>query len=209
MRVLGIDPGSHVTGWGLVEAVPGGARQVASGVSTPRARTGSMRLGELAGFLDRLLDEWRPDAVAMERAFMGRNALSALRLGEVRGALLAVAGRKGIDVVDYPPATVKVAVAGNGRAEKAAVATGVRHMLGGRHEAGDSTDALAVALCHLLHSRHERRLGAAAAAVGRGGVARRSVRGLRALASATPVPETPIRAALRLRVHGARKTRLA
>ena len=115
MRVLGIDPGSHVTGWGLVEAVPGGARHVASGVSMPRSRGSARRLGELADSLDRLLDEWRPDAVAMERAFMGRNAMSALKLGEVRGALLAVAGRRGIDVVDYPPATVKVAVAGSGR----------------------------------------------------------------------------------------------
>lgn len=209
LRVLGIDPGSHVTGWGLVEAVAGGARQVASGVSMPRARGGARRLGELADFLDRLLDEWRPDAVAMERAFMGRNAMSALKLGEVRGALLAVAGRRGIDVVDYPPASVKVAVAGNGRAEKAAVAVGVRHMLGGRHEAGDSTDALAVALCHLLHARHERRLAAGSQGLGAVVAPRRGWRGPRSIAAAPPVPETPVRAALRLRARSVRRTRLA
>ncbi|MFM8409529.1 MAG: crossover junction endodeoxyribonuclease RuvC [Alphaproteobacteria bacterium] len=208
MRVLGIDPGSHVTGWGLVEAVAGGARQVASGVSTPRSRRGASRLGELADFLERLLDEWRPDAVAMERAFMGRNAMSALKLGEVRGALLAVAGRRGLDVVDYPPASVKVAVAGNGRAEKSAVAIGVRHMLGGRHEAGDSTDALAVALCHLLHERHARRMHAAAPDP-RTTTVRPGVRRLRAIAAAAPVVDTPVRAALRTRARSVRGTRLA
>jgi crossover junction endodeoxyribonuclease RuvC len=210
LRVLGIDPGSHVTGWGLVEAVPGGARHVASGVSMPRSRGSARRLGELADSLDRLLDEWRPDAVAMERAFMGRNAMSALKLGEVRGALLAVAGRRGIDVVDYPPATVKVAVAGSGRAEKGAVAIGVRHMLGGRHEAGDSTDALAVALCHLLHARHRRRMDLAEDVAGHEVVARRGLRVSAARHAVPAVPDTPVRAALRLSVRrSGRGNRLA
>jgi crossover junction endodeoxyribonuclease RuvC len=158
VRVLGIDPGSQVTGWGLVESTRAGMRAVAAGVACPVGRGPASRLGELAGALEALLEEWQPSAVAMERAFVGRNVQSAFRLGEVRGALLAVAGRRGLDVVDYPPATVKVAVTGFGRAEKEAVALGVRRLVGGTHAAGDSTDALAVAICHLLHARFSRRL---------------------------------------------------
>ena len=82
-------------------------------------------------------------------------------LGEVRGALFAVAARRGIPVIDYPPATVKVAVTGSGRAEKDAVARGVALILGGTHVPGDATDALAVAICHLLHVRTASRLSPA------------------------------------------------
>ncbi len=163
MRVLGIDPGSRVTGWGLVEAAGREARQVAAGVATPAGGDLARRLGTLARCIEDLIEQWHPTAVAMERAFVGRNVSSALRLGEVRGALLSVAGRRGIVVVDYPPATVKVAVTGSGRAEKDAVARGVSHILGGIHVAGDSTDALAVAICHVLHSSFARRLAASTA----------------------------------------------
>jgi crossover junction endodeoxyribonuclease RuvC len=177
VRVLGIDPGSRVTGWGLVEAAPRGPRRLAAGVATPGAGDAARRLGDLATCLERLLDEWQPAAVAMERAFVGRNAASALKLGEVRGALLAVAGRRGIDVVDYPPATVKIAVTGSGRAEKEQVARGVRMLLGGGYAAGDATDALAVAICHVLHAAAARRLdvpAGAARAEGRRWVVRRA-----------------------------------
>ena len=161
MRILGIDPGSRITGWGVVEGPVRRPRQIAAGVASPGPGDLAARLASLSACLDGLLEEWKPEAVAMERAFVGRNAMSALRLGEVRGALLAVAGRRGIAVVDYPPATVKVAVAGNGRAEKDAVARGVVQLLGGVHAAGDSTDALAVAICHLLHATHAERLARA------------------------------------------------
>lgn len=164
-RVLGIDPGSQVTGWGLVESTRDGMRALASGIASPVGRGPAARLGELAGAFEMLLEEWQPSAVAMERAFVGRNVQSAFRLGEVRGALLAVAGRRGVEVVDYPPATVKVAVTGFGRAEKEAVALGVRRLVGGTHAAGDSTDALAIAICHLLHARFERRLAEPAGAL--------------------------------------------
>lgn len=159
MRVLGIDPGSQVTGWGVVEAVAGQPRRIASGVAAPTCRGPAARLGYIAGCLEQVFEEWQPVEVAMERAFVGRNAASALKLGEVRGALLALAGRRGISVVDYPPATVKVAVTGFGRAEKEAVARGVSHLLGSSFSAGDSTDALAVAICHLRHAQYAVQLG--------------------------------------------------
>jgi len=158
MRVLGIDPGSRVTGWALVESTGAALRVLAVGVAAPRAGALATRLGDIAGAIDALIGEWTPESVAVERAFVGRNVASALRLGEIRGAVLAVAGRRGLEVVDYPPATVKLAVAGSGAAEKEAVARGVSTLTGVRHPAGDATDALAVAICHLRHASFARRL---------------------------------------------------
>lgn len=158
MRVLGIDPGSRVTGWALVESSGAVLRVLGSGVAAPRTGTLAARLGSIAEHVDRLIAEWAPASVALERAFVGRNVASALRLGEIRGAVLAVAGRRGLTVVDYPPATVKLAVAGSGAAEKEAVARGVSTLTGARHAAGDATDALAVAICHLRHESFARRL---------------------------------------------------
>jgi crossover junction endodeoxyribonuclease RuvC len=158
MRVLGIDPGSRVTGWALVESTGAALRVLSAGVASPRAGELAWRLGNIAEQIDRLIDQWTPESVAVERAFVGRNVASALRLGEIRGAGLAGAGRRGLVVVDYPPATVKLAVAGSGAAEKEAVARGVSTLTGGRYEAGDATDALAVAICHLRHASFARRL---------------------------------------------------
>jgi crossover junction endodeoxyribonuclease RuvC len=159
MRVLGIDPGARVTGFGVVEE--GGRsnlRQLAAGVVRPRTNDSAARLGAIASEVERLIDAWKPESIALESPFVGKNVASALRLGEVRGAILALAGRRQLTVVDYPPATVKVAVTGSGVAEKAAVARGVGELLGAEREAGDATDALAVAICHLRHASFARRL---------------------------------------------------
>ncbi len=158
MRVMGIDPGSRVTGWALVEATGRTMRVLDVGVSAPRGGELATRLGLIAEQVDQLITRWLPESVAVEHAFVGRNVASALRLGEIRGAVLAVAGRHGLPVVDYPPATVKLAVAGSGVAEKEAVARGVSTLTGERFEAGDATDALAVAICHLRHASFARRL---------------------------------------------------
>ena len=161
MRVLGIDPGSRKTGWGLVEEVGQDLRGLGSGVAVAGAGEISQRLGKISLRFEELMDEWKPDAVAIERAFVGKSVSSALRLGEVRGVILAGAGRRGLPVVDYSPATVKVAVSGSGAAEKIVVARGVSALLGIDVPAGDATDALAVAICHLRHSRFSRRLHSA------------------------------------------------
>jgi len=158
VRVLGIDPGSRRTGWGVVEERRGDLRGLASGVAAPGIGDLGIRLGAIAVQLEALLDEWNPDAVALERAFVGLNAASALRLGEVRGVVLASAGRRALPVVDYPPATVKVAVAGSGAAGKDMIARGVNALLGLAVEPGDASDALAVAICHLRHSSFASRL---------------------------------------------------
>lgn len=158
MRVLGVDPGSRKTGWGVVEDSSGDLRSLAAGVAASGNGDISVRLGRIAERIESLMDEWKPEAVAIERAFVGKNVSSALRLGEVRGVILAAAGRRELPVVDYPPATVKVAVAGAGAAEKAMVARGVSALLGIEVVAGDASDALAIAICHLRHYKFERRL---------------------------------------------------
>ncbi|MBM4246283.1 MAG: crossover junction endodeoxyribonuclease RuvC [Deltaproteobacteria bacterium] len=158
MRVLGIDPGSRVTGWALIESSGNVLRVLAIGTAAPRTGDLAARLGSIAEQVDQVIGQWGPESVAVERAFVGRNVASALRLGEIRGAVLAAAGRHQLPVVDYPPATVKLAVAGSGAAEKDAVARGVSTLTGGRYEAGDATDALAVAICHVRHASFARRL---------------------------------------------------
>jgi crossover junction endodeoxyribonuclease RuvC len=158
VRVLGIDPGSRRTGWGLVEQSRGELRWLAEGVAALAMGDLGIRLGAIAVKLDELLDEWTPDAIALERAFVGQNAASALRLGEVRGVVLAGAGRRALPVIDYPPATVKLAVAGSGAAGKDMVARGVSALLGREVAPGDASDALAVAICHLRHGAFASRL---------------------------------------------------
>ena len=153
MRVLGIDPGSRITGFGVVEEEGRDLRTLAFGVVKPGAGDLGARLATLVAGIAEVADVWTPEIIALERAFVGKSMSSALRLGEVRGALLAFAGSRGIPVLDYPPATVKLTVAGVGNASKASVASAVEGTLGGTHPAGDATDALAVALCHLRHGR--------------------------------------------------------
>jgi crossover junction endodeoxyribonuclease RuvC len=151
MLVLGLDPGSRVTGWGLVEG--DGRRAAVRGYGElrgPRTATRPGMLAVLAGGLEKLLGEIGPDVVAIETPFFGRFPASALALAEVRGALLAVLGRWGGKVVEYEPARVKSAVVGNGRAEKRQVSYILERQLGlpGPPPA-DAADALALAVCHL------------------------------------------------------------
>jgi crossover junction endodeoxyribonuclease RuvC len=151
LRVLGIDPGSRLTGWGVVEARGGSLRHVASGtiVLTASVSLGA-RLARLHTECLRLFAEWAPAAVVLERAFVARNVQSAFRLGEARGAVLAAVGTAGTALHEYAPATVKLAAAGHGQADKRAVGQGVVLSLGlARPPAPDAADALALALCHL------------------------------------------------------------
>lgn len=172
MRVLGIDPGTSVVGFGCIElaerrtarSVPfrilnavslgsggGDARLVDAGVVRLGRRvpieTRLLRLGEA---LDRLLERLRPSSVAVEEAFYGKSVQAALRIGEARGVVLLCASRAGIRVAQYAPATVKLRVAGAGAASKAALARMVGASLGAGAGGlpADATDALAVALCH-------------------------------------------------------------
>ena len=151
MRALGIDPGSRVTGWGVVERAGSGFREIASGairldVGDPLAD----RLARLHGECTQLFDVWRPDVVVLERNFVAHNVQSAFRIGEVRGVVMSAAAAGGRSVHEYAPAAVKLAAVGHGRADKETVTRGVVAILGLRvRPSTDAADALALALCHL------------------------------------------------------------
>lgn len=168
MRVLGIDPGSRALGYGIVESDGSRFRRIASGVIRPSAAAPRpARLHEILRDVRRVLAEHRLEAVAVEDAFFGAGPRSCLRLGEARGVVLALSAEVGLPVHEYPPATVKKTLTGAGAAGKDRVARCVRAVLAmrGNSRPPDETDALAVALCHLLRSE------GATGAVGAGGAA--------------------------------------
>ena len=152
MRVLGIDCGSEFTGFGVVELGDGRAlRCVAAGVIRLPVREGLPRkLERIFQELSVVIVEHRPDMVAIEDVFHAANTRTALVLGHVRGVVLLAGAQAGLPVHEFPPAAVKQQITGFGRAEKGQVAFMVARMLGlaGKGEAGDASDALAVALCH-------------------------------------------------------------
>ncbi len=156
LRVLGLDPGSRTTGWGVVERR--GTRCAALGSGCLRIASAgelSRRLPLLASAVDELLEEYRPDLVAVETLFSGVNARSAIVLAHARGAILTVVGQRGVDLHELAPAEVKRSVAGNGRADKQQMQRMVRLLLGIRGRlAADAADALAVALCASQTARH-------------------------------------------------------
>lgn len=161
MRVLGIDPGSRVTGWGLVAEERGGYRHLASGtIGTGEGDDLSVRVCAIYEGLVRVIQEQRPDAVAVEAIFHHKSALSALKLGHARGVALLAAAQAHLPVHEYPPAVVKQSVSGYGRADKAQVAHMVALLLGERVPGpADVTDALAVAIAHLAAARSATVLG--------------------------------------------------
>lgn len=151
MRALGIDPGSRLTGWGVVEAAGRGLRHLGSGtIALPARDALAARLARLHASCGALIAEWTPDAVVLERAFVAANVQSAFRLGEARGAVLAAVAATGIPVHEFAPAEVKLAAVGHGRADKDTVGRGVTALLGlAERPRQDAADALAVALCWL------------------------------------------------------------
>jgi crossover junction endodeoxyribonuclease RuvC len=150
MRILGLDPGSRVCGYGVIDEVAGELRYVECGLLTaPEGQPMEQRLGEIARGLREVIDELRPEIVAVEDVFVQHNPRSALALAQARGMALAVIGLMGLAVASYPPATVKKAVSGSGRAEKAQIARMVQVLIGLRAlPRADATDALAVAITH-------------------------------------------------------------
>ncbi|HET9235329.1 MAG TPA: crossover junction endodeoxyribonuclease RuvC, partial [Candidatus Eisenbacteria bacterium] len=146
MKILGIDPGSQVLGYGLLEALPGGPQSCDSGT----LRTSSTldlceRLLLIHREIERLLGAHRPDIVAVETAFYHKNVRSTLILGHVRGVVLLAARQAGLDVAEYAPREVKMAVTGHGDAAKEQVAFMVRRLLSlSETPPSDAADALAV-----------------------------------------------------------------
>jgi crossover junction endodeoxyribonuclease RuvC len=149
-RILGVDPGTRVAGWALVETSGNRSRLVACDVLRLRTEDMPTRLKHLADGLRGVIEAQRPTAVAVETQFFGKNASSALTVGMARGVALLVAAESGIAIHEYTPATVKKAVVGNGNASKHQVAAMVRVILGLAEvpKPADATDAIAIALAH-------------------------------------------------------------
>jgi crossover junction endodeoxyribonuclease RuvC len=149
LRILGVDPGSRVTGYGLIEVAGSRQRCVAHDVIRLPEGPLEQRLLLVLTRLRELIAEHRPDEVAMEEVFVRRNVASALVLGQARGAALCAVAEAGLPLHEYAPASIKLAVAGSGRAEKAQIQRMVRVLLNlPAAPAEDAADALACALCH-------------------------------------------------------------
>jgi crossover junction endodeoxyribonuclease RuvC len=159
MRVIGVDPGNAVTGFGVVERSD--SLQYL-GAGTVRARGIIPRPQRLATIYQKLLqelDRYTPDVMSLERSFVAINVQSAFALGEARAVAMLAAAHRGLDVFEYTPTDVKLSVAGYGRADKRQVKQMVRRtlMLDEDGElADDAADALAIALCHLFQARGAR-----------------------------------------------------
>lgn len=150
VRILGLDPGSRVCGYGVIDERGGELVYVECGLLTaPEDRAMEDRLGELARGLREVIGELSPEVVAVEDVFSHQNVRSALALAQARGMVLAVCGLSGLAVASYAPALVKKAVSGSGRADKTQVARMVQALIGLRSlPRADATDALAVAITH-------------------------------------------------------------
>jgi len=159
VRILGLDPGSQVTGFAVIDWACGTARYVTSGVIRTRGAEFPPRLRQIYEGVQRLMLEFAPREVAIERVFMHRNADSALKLGQARGAALCAAFAGDPEVFEYAPREVKLAVVGQGGAEKEQVQLMVRSLLRLDGEIGaDAADAIGIALCH-AYSRVSRGTG--------------------------------------------------
>ena len=155
MKVIGIDPGTAACGYGIVQESDGRLEALGHGWwQTKAGERPELRLKKIFDGVAGLVEEHRPDAVALEESFVGVDARTALSVGQARGVILVAAASLGIDCAEYPPSSVKQAVCGYGRAEKAQVQRMVMAILGMRTPPTPqhASDALAVAICHALAS---------------------------------------------------------
>ena len=151
--LLGIDPGSRHTGYGVIEQVGNRSRALAFGTISTSGAEMAPRLGTIFAGLCEVMSAHMPEEVSIEKVFMARNPDSALKLGQARGAALTAVVQSGVPVFEYSARQVKQAVVGRGGAEKVQVAEMVKHLLGlEKRPQEDAADALAIALCH-AHTR--------------------------------------------------------
>jgi crossover junction endodeoxyribonuclease RuvC len=149
VRILGIDPGSQATGFGIIDWREGDARYVASGAIRTGGAAFPPRLRQIFDGVLELVREYQPREVAIERVFMHRNADSALKLGQARGAAICAVFSGSSTLYEYAPREVKLAIVGQGGAQKEQVQLMVRNLLRLQGELGpDAADAIGLALCH-------------------------------------------------------------
>jgi crossover junction endodeoxyribonuclease RuvC len=161
--ILGVDPGTRVTGWGAISIGDGEPRAIACDVIAPDARWPiERRLERIFLDLREVIARYAPTAVAIEEPFVGANVRSAMAIGEARTAAMLAATLAGVPVRHYPPARIKQVVAGYGQGDKLQVREMLRLQLGLAEAPKDlnASDALAVALCHAVHHQAEALLAA-------------------------------------------------
>lgn len=168
MRVLGIDPGSETTGWGVVEGDGRRYRLIEYGtIKAPPRERFSARLLKISDGIVGIIERFKPDAFSIEEAFYATNVKVALKLGQVRGVALLAAERAKIEIAEYSPRLIKQTVVGYGNAEKHQVQEMVRVLLSLTTvpEPHDAADALAIAICHFHHAGAAQRILAAEARI--------------------------------------------
>lgn len=163
-RILGIDPGSLVTGWGIVESVENSLSHVACGtIATAAAQAQGARLSRIYRGIQQIIVHYHPDGVSLEKVFFARNPQSALKLGQARGVALLAAAENQLDVYEYSSNEIKSAVVGYGHATKEQVQKMVASLLHVSEKmAADAADALAAAVCHVHRQAFQARITEAA-----------------------------------------------
>jgi crossover junction endodeoxyribonuclease RuvC len=151
-RILGIDPGSRITGFGIIEIQRRQAVYVGSGCIRMQSKSMPSRLAEIYTGLNQIIEQYQPTVSAIEQVFMYRNAASALKLGQARGAAIVACVQGGLLVHEYAPTQIKLAVVGKGHADKTQVQHMIKVLLSlSNTPQADAADALAVAICHAHH----------------------------------------------------------
>ncbi|HKO42255.1 MAG TPA: crossover junction endodeoxyribonuclease RuvC [Pyrinomonadaceae bacterium] len=164
MRILGIDPGSDTTGWGVVEGDGAGCRMLGCGIiRSPASQKFPARLLRISNAIEEIIHLHQPEACAIEDGFLATNVKVTLKLGQVRGVTMLAAERAALEIFEYSPRLVKQTVVGHGNAEKFQVQQMVKALLSLTEvpEPHDAADALAVAICHFHHASFTQRVSAA------------------------------------------------
>ena len=166
-RILGIDPGSRLTGFGVVDCTGADVRYVASGSVNSVKGEFPDRLRMIFRSISEIAAEFQPDTVVIESVFMHKNASSALKLGHARSAAICATFALDIEVIEYAPREIKQAIVGTGAATKEQVQHMITHLLSlDGAPSPDAADALAAALCHINQRQVHERTGRAIAAAG-------------------------------------------
>jgi len=155
MRILGIDPGYAIVGFGILDAVQGQARLLRCGaINTPAGLRLSTRLWRIAADLEELIGQFRPDVMAIEELFFNHNVTTGIGVAQARGVILMTAEKLGLPICEYNPSQVKQAVVGYGKAEKRQVMDMTKRLLNlnAVPKPDDAADAVAIALCHARSS---------------------------------------------------------
>ena len=152
IRVIGIDPGSRITGYGVVDTDGFRHKYVSSGFIQIKADTLADKLGIIFSEVSKIVSTWQPESMAIEQVFVKHNVDSALKLGQARGAAICAGVQAELPIGEYTPRAIKKAVVGSGAADKQQIQHMIQRLLGlDELPQSDEADALAIAICHAHH----------------------------------------------------------